>query len=163
MSFFKEEGWNRSKMNKLTVDLKFIGVVKSPYKQTWDMPLLCNEMLSEIKIFEEYVQGLKDLSGFSHLHIYFWLHKSEGYSIVVKTPWDVIPHGLFSTRSSHRPNPIGHTIIELIERKDNILKVKGLDAIDDTPVIDIKPYVKRSDFKPNAVSGWLENTELNEN
>lgn len=150
-------------MNNIPVELSIIGVVHSPYKQTWEVPRLCKDEISEIEIFEEYVKGLKDLSGFSHLHVFFWLHKSEGYSLIVKTPWDEKPHGLFTTCSPHRPNPIGHTIIELIEQKGNILKVKGLDAIEDTPIIDIKPYVKNSDFKPQAVSGWIEKTELKGN
>ena len=84
---------------------------------------------------------MKDIEGFTHIHIYYWLHKSKGYSLHVNTPWDDIPHGLFTTRSPHRPNPIGHTTVELVEQKDNILMVKGLDAIDGTPVLDIKPYV----------------------
>ena len=76
-------------------------------------------------------------------------------------PWDTIPHGLFTTRSPYRSNPIGHTIVEIVDRKDNILKVKGLDAINDMPVIDIKPYIKKFDIKIHAVSGWLEKTDLN--
>lgn len=78
----------------------------------------------------------------------------------MNTPWDDIPHGLFTTRSPHRPNPIAHSIAKLIERKDNILKVKGLDAIDGAPVLDIKPYVKKFDIRDRAVSGWLEKTDL---
>ena len=77
------------------------------------------------------------------------------------TPWDDKPHGLFTTCSPHRPNPIGHTIVQLVEKKKNILKVKGLDAVEDTPVLDIKPYVKNIHIKTNTVSGWLEKTKLN--
>ena len=76
--------------------------------------------ISEIEVFEDYKQGLMDIEGFTHLHVFFWLHKSKGYSLHVNTPWDDVPHGLFTTRSPHRPNPIAHTIVELIEKKDNI-------------------------------------------
>ena len=82
--------------------------------------------------------------------------KSTDFSLLVKTPWDTIPHGIFSTRSPHRPNPIGHAVVELVERKNNKIIVKGLDAIEGTPIIDIKPYVKSLDIKDDASSGWLE-------
>lgn len=147
-------------MKKISVDLRIIGVVHSPYKTTKDVPRRCKKEISEIEIYEEYEQGLKDIEGFTHIHILYWLHKSTGYSLHVNTPWDDSPRGLFTTRSPHRPNPIGHTTVELVERKGNILKVKGLDAIDDTPVMDIKPYVKKFDMKTRAVSGWLEKTDL---
>ena len=78
----------------------------------------------------------------------------------MNTPWDDIPHGPFPTRSPHRPNLIGHTTVEIVEQKDNILMVKGLDAIDGTPILDIKPYVKKLDIMIHAVSGWLEKTDL---
>ena len=110
-------------MKNIPVNLKIIGIVHSPYKKTEDVPRQNMKELSEIEIFEEYKQGLKDIEGFTHLHIFFWLHKSVGYSLHVNTPWDDIPHGLFTTRSPHRPNPIAHTIVELIEQKDIILKV----------------------------------------
>lgn len=73
------------------------------------------------------------------------------------TPWESKPHGLFVTRSPNRPNPIGLSIVELIERKRNILKVRKLDAIDNTPVMDVKPYVPKFDRVDNAKSGWLNN------
>ena len=95
------------------------------------------------------------------MHIIYWLHKSKGYNLSVQTPWDNIQHGLFTTRSPHRPNPIGYATVELIERKGNILKVKGLDAIEGTPIIDIKPYVKNLDTKNNVSSGWIGKTRLN--
>ena len=147
-------------MSQISVDLKVIGVVHSPYKTPKDVPRRCKKEISEIEIYKEYRQGLKDIEGFTHIHIYYWLHKSKGYSLHVNTPWDDIPHGLFTTRSPHRPNPIGHTTVELVEQKDNILMVKGLDAIDGTPVLDIKPYVKKFDIKTHAVSGCLEKTDL---
>jgi len=128
-------------MKKLTVDLKIIGVVHSPYKNTSEAPFQGEDTISEIEIFREYFDGLKDIDGFSHLHVFYWLHESQGFSLLVKTPWDTKPHGLFTTRSPHRPNPLGHAVVELVEQKGNILLVKGLDAIDDTPIIDIKPYV----------------------
>ena len=147
-------------MKKLSVELNIVGIVRSPYKTTSDAPSQGGDVVSEIEISEKYVDGLKDIEGFSHLHVFYWLHESKGCSLMVTTQWDTKPHGLFTTRSPHRPNPIGHSIVELVERKENVLVVKGLDAVDGTPVIDIKPYVKKLDFKEDAVSGWAEHTGL---
>lgn len=147
-------------MKKLSVDLKIIGVAHSSLKTTNDAPFQGDDTVSEIEIFEEYSDGLHDIESFSHLHIFYWLHQSEGYSLIVNTPWDIKPHGLFTTRSPHRPNQIGYSIVELINREENKLIVRGLDAIDGTPVIDIKPYVKKLDIKKDAISGWAEHTDL---
>jgi len=147
-------------MKTLTVKLRIIGIIYSPYKKASDLPHHFKKEISKIEIYEEYQQGLKDIEGFSHVHVFYWLHKSKEYTLHVNTPWDNIPHGLFATRSPHRPNPIAHTIVKLIEKDYNILKVKGLDAIDGTPLIDIKPYIKKFDIRKEAVSGWLEKTEL---
>lgn len=145
----------------MSVNLKIIGIIHSPYKLTSDVPSQYKKETSEIEIYEEYKQGLKGIEDFSHIHVFYWLHKSKGYSLHVNTPWDDVPHGLFTTRSPHRPNPIAHSIAKLTERKDNILKVRGLDAIDGAPVLDIKPYVKKFDIREQAVSGWLEKADLN--
>lgn len=150
-------------MKKITVDLKIIGTIHSPWKTTDDIPFQGGNDISEIEIFEEYSDGLKDIQGFSHLHIFYWLHQSKGYRLTVNTPWDTRPHGLFTTRSPHRPNPIGHSVVELINAKHNKLQVKGLDAINGTPVIDIKPYVKKLDLKKDVLSGWTEHTNLDRN
>ena len=147
-------------MKQIPVNLRIIGVVHSPYKTATDAPHQGKDEISWIEIYREYEQGFKDIEGFTHIHVFYWLHKSEGYSLLVRTPWDDISHGLFTTRSPHRPNPIGHAVVELVEWKNNILKIKGLDAIEGTPVIDIKPYTKRLDVKNHAVSGWMGKTDL---
>ena len=147
-------------MKTLSLRLRIIGIINSPYKKASDVPHRIRNEISEIEIYKEYQQGLKDIEGFSHLHIFYWMHKSNRYSLYVNTPWDDISHGLFATRSPHRPNPIAHTIVKLVKKYHNILKVTGLDAIDGTPLIDIKPYIKKFDIKKEVVSGWLEKTEL---
>lgn len=136
--------------------LEPIGIVHSPYKRRKEAPPQGGEEISEIVIFDRYERGLKDVEGFSHLHVFYWLHESRGYSLLVRTPWDSEPHGLFATRTPNRPNPIDYSVVHLIGRKGRILKVKGLDAIEGTPVLDIKPYVPNVDSKPNAKTGWLE-------
>jgi len=145
---------------KIKMELKQIGVIHTPYKTPEECPCQAckSELIAEIEVFKEYEGGLKDIEGFSHLIVLYWLHKSKGYSSLVRTPWDTELHGLFTTRSPHRPNPIGISIVRLIERKGNILGVKGVDAIDGTPLIDIKPYVPEFDEKERreVKIGWLE-------
>ena len=117
---------------------------------------LGSEEISQTEIFREFEEGLQDIEGFSHIIVIYWFHKSEGYHLLIKTPWDDKLHGLFATRSPHRPCPLGLTVMELVAREKNILEVKGTDAIDGTPLLDIKPYVPLIDERPVARPGWLE-------
>ena len=147
-------------MTEKQLELVEIGVVHSPYKSTAEAPRQGNNTICSIEIFKEYEEALTDIEEFTHMHIYYYLHLSKGFNLMVQTPWDIKKHGLFTTRSPHRPNPIGHSVVELVERKNNILKVKNLDAIEGTPVIDIKPYIKSIDCKSKAYCGWTERTNL---
>lgn len=136
--------------------LKPIGIIHSSYKGREEAPSQGRHEIREVEVFPQYEDGLEDIQGFSHLHILYWLHDSVGYSLSVKTPWNGSPHGLFATRTPHRPNPIGYSVVELMSRAANVLTVRGLDAVEGTPVIDIKPYIERIDSKPEARGGWLE-------
>lgn len=115
------------------MQLKPIGIIHSPYKNRKECPPQGREEICWIEVFEEYKEGLKDIDGFSHLILFYWLHCSKNYSLLVKTPWDSEPHGVFATRSPNRPNALGFSVVELIERDGNKLKVKGLDALEGTP------------------------------
>ena len=147
-------------MKEINIDLKIIGIIHSPYKTREQAPRQGAKDISEIEIEKDFVEGLCDIEEYSHLHIFYWLDKSKGYNLMVRTPWEEKPHGVFVTRSPNHPNPIGYSVVELVERKENILRVKGLDAIEGTPVIDIKPYIKKIDQKENVVSGWSENIDF---
>jgi len=137
--------------------LKPIGVIHSPYHVGQAPYQGCGrEEIGEVEVFEQFAEGLKDIEGFSHIVLIYWLHKSRGYSLMVRTPWDTTPHGLFTTRSPNRPCPLGLSVVRLVARKGNTLKVKGLDAIDGTPLLDIKPYVPTVDEKSDIKVGWLE-------
>ena len=144
-------------MKKINIDLKIIGIVNSQYNKINEIPKGKKLKISEIIINKEFKDGLKDIEGFSHLHIYYLLHKSKEFNLQTITHWDDKLHGIFSTRSPNRPNPIAHTIVELISINDRIIKIKDLDAIDKTPILDIKPYIKKIDIKIGSFSGWLEN------
>ena len=140
-----------------SMELKPIGIIHSPY-QGGQAPYQGHGHgeICQVEIFKEFEEGLKDIEGFSHIILIYWFHQSRGYHLLVKTPWDAKPHGLFTTRSPHRPCPLGLSVVELVAREKNILKVKGLDAIDGTPLLDIKPYVSSIDEKTNIKAGWLE-------
>jgi formylmethanofuran dehydrogenase subunit E len=138
-----------------------IGVIHSPYKDRKECPPQGREEICEIEISGQYGEGLRDIDGFSHLILLYWLHSARDYSLLVKTPWDSKPHGLFATRSPNRPNPIGFSVVELIEINGNRLKVKGLDALEGTPLLDMKPYLPEIDTKRSNVRvGWVKGTDF---
>ena len=143
---------------RYSLALKPIGIIHAPYKNTGEAPYqgYKSEEISQIEVFQEFEEGLKDIEGFSHIIVIYWFHKSQEYHLLVKTPWDDSVHGLFTTRSPHRPCPLGLTVVELVAREKNILKVKGLDAIDGTPLLDIKPYIPSIDEGSVMKPGWLQ-------
>lgn len=115
-----------------------------------------DENVGQIEIFKEYEEGLKDIDGFSHIIVIFWMHTSSFKSLLVRPIYHPERlRGVFATRHPERPNPIGLTVVKLLKRNKNILTVKGVDIIDGTPVLDIKPYTER-DKKDCAKSGWIE-------
>jgi tRNA-Thr(GGU) m(6)t(6)A37 methyltransferase TsaA len=144
-------------MVEVKFDLKPVGVIHSPYKTRSESPNqgCLSDKVCEIEVFKEFEVGLKDVEGFSHLIILYLFHKSEGFSLLQVTPWEDKPHGVFAIRSPNRPNPIGHCVVELVERRDNVLRVRGLDAIDGTPLLDIKPYFPDIDQPKNVKTGWF--------
>lgn len=138
--------------------LKAIGVVNSPFREPDEVPRgkELRECESQIEIYPEYVEGLKDVEGFSHLFILYWMHRAPPAALLAKPRLDDRMRGLFATRAPHRPNPLGLSLVRLIKVERNILKVKGLDAIDQSPVIDIKPYIPSPEEKQEIKIGWLE-------
>jgi len=147
-------------MKLIPLDIKIIGIIHSPFKTTTEVPFKGNTEIMTIEVDHSFVEGLTDIDEFSHLHIFYWLHLSKGYKTIVQTPWEDTPHGLFTTRSPHRPNPLGYSVVKLLKRENNLLYIQGLDAIDGTPVIDIKPYIPKRDAQPKAKPGWLQHMRL---
>ena len=139
----------------VNVKLRPIGIIHSPFKTKEDVIAdKDREAIAEIEVFKEFGEGLKDIDGFSHIIIVWLLHESEGYSLQVKPLHHEGLRGVFATRHPNRPNPLGVTIVELLGRNQNLLKVKGIDAFDKTPLLDIKPYT-RSERKEKAKFGWM--------
>jgi tRNA-Thr(GGU) m(6)t(6)A37 methyltransferase TsaA len=142
----------------MRIELTPIGIIHSPFKSNEDIPIQAfrSEDVGEVEIFDKYEQGLNDIEGFSHIIIVYIFHKSQGYSLNVKPFLDPNLRGLFATRHPNRPNPIGMSIVRLLKRDGNKLKIKGMDVIDGTPLVDIKPYVPRFDERKEVRYGWLE-------
>lgn len=138
-----------------------IGFISSPYHDTASIPKgLGAKHGAEgvLKILPELESGLTDIEGFSHLVVLWEFDRSQGFELVGTPPCDSHPHGVFATRSPRRPNPIGLTIVELLRREGPSLRVRGVDMLDGTPILDIKPLL--SGVPPEALRrGWLEEAE----
>ena len=136
-----------------------IGIIHSPFKSLEAMPIQPVGETSghaTVEIFSEVVDGLKDLDGFSHLILIYHFHKAHGSALTVTPFLDSTPHGIFATRAPSRPNPIGLSVVKLVGIKGNEIYVEQVDILDQTPLLDLKPYVPEFDHRPDARIGWLE-------
>jgi tRNA-Thr(GGU) m(6)t(6)A37 methyltransferase TsaA len=138
-----------------------IGFVSSPFKETGDVPKglgAKHDELGCLKILPEFEPGLTDIEGFSHLLVLWQFDRNQGFELLGKPPSDNRPHGVFATRSPRRPNPIGLTTVELLRREGTTLHVRGVDMLDGTPILDIKPYLS-SIPEDKLRRGWLAEAE----
>ena len=141
--------------------LQPIGIVRTPYHNTKEIPKglgAKHDAEGTLEINAELESGLLDVEGFSHLFVLWVFDRSEGFDLVAHPPSDHRPHGVFATRSPRRPNPIGLTVVELLRREGRILHVRGVDMLDGTPIVDIKPYLS-SVAPQNLKRGWLAEAE----
>jgi len=139
-----------------------IGHVKSPYQNTKEIPKgpgAKHDAEGVLEILPQFEAGLTDIEGFSHLFVLWVFDHSEGFDLVGTPPVDDRPHGVFATRSPRRPNPIGLTVVELLGREGNSLRVRGVDMLDGTPILDVKPYLS-SIPQEKLRRGWLAEAEL---
>jgi tRNA-Thr(GGU) m(6)t(6)A37 methyltransferase TsaA len=138
-----------------------IGYVKSQYKNTKEIPKgfgVKHDAEGILEVLPQFEAGLKDIEGFSHLFVLWVFDRAEGFDLVGTPPIDDLPHGVFATRSPRRPNPIGLTVVELLGRDGPSLKVRGVDMLDGTPILDLKPYM--SSIPPESLRrGWLAEAE----
>jgi tRNA (adenine37-N6)-methyltransferase len=138
---------------------KPIGIINTPYLTPEDCPRQSYHnkgVKAWIELMPEYVEGLTDLEGFSHLILVWTFHKSEGYKLMVLPPDEDEQHGVFATRSSNRPNPIGLSAVKLIKIDGNIIHIEDPDMVDGTPLLDIKPYLLPPDTLGDVKRGWLD-------
>lgn len=136
-----------------------IGIVHSPFtaiKGTPIQPSRAKDAAGTVELHPEFVEGLADLDGFSHIILLCHLHRSGGYKLKVIPFLDNQLRGLFATRAPRRPNPIGLSVVRLVAINGNTLEIRGVDLLDGTPVLDIKPYVGEFDDRVQTRVGWLE-------
>lgn len=151
-------------MTKTTVVKKIvyrsIGIIHTPFAQNVGVPiqpLAAKGITGEITIFPEYVEGLSDLEGFSHIILLYHLHLIKRYHLKVIPYMDNQLRGVFATRAPARPNAIGISVVRLLRIKSNTLFIENVDIVDGTPLLDIKPYVPEFDcFKIQKI-GWVKN------
>ena len=143
----------------MNINITPIGIIETPFDDLKGMPIQpsgADKIQGTIIIDKEYEEGLSDLEGFSHIILLYHFHKSKGYNLMVKPFMDDQQRGLFSTRAPRRPNPIGLSIVQLIKIENNKITVQGIDVLNGTPLIDIKPYVPGFDAKDVTKLGWLD-------
>lgn len=139
-----------------------IGIIHSPHTTPAGMPIQAagaKGIKGTVEIFDSFAPGLKDLDGFSHIILLYYFHRSNGYKLEIVPFLDDKPHGVFATRAPKRPNPIGLSIVKLNKMENGILYIENIDVIDNTPLIDIKPYVPDFDAQTDVRTGWLENVQ----
>jgi len=145
----------------VTYTMHAIGTVHSPFTDRTEIPMgrgAKHDAEGTLEVSPDLEAGLTDIEGFSHLYVIWVFHKADRSELVGTPPTDDRPHGVFATRAPYRPNPIGLTVVRLLGRTGNRLRVRGLDMLDGTPILDIKPYlssVPAADLK----RGWLAAAE----
>jgi tRNA-Thr(GGU) m(6)t(6)A37 methyltransferase TsaA len=142
--------------NPPLMSLKQIGVIRTPYK--WKAPRQpVEEGECFLEVYPEFQHGLRGLETFRYIYVLFWMDRVEDFSLEAEPPWaGGIKVGVFASRSPRRPNPIGLSVVKLLSIEGNKIKTSSIDAIDGTPLLDIKPYVKYLDSKEDANLGWAE-------
>ncbi len=135
-----------------------IGVIHSPYKEKKGTPIQASrsKAVGTVEVDPTFQDGLQDIEGFSHIILFYAFDREPAYTLLVKPFLDDQERGLFATRYPARPNPLGFSIVKLLGVHGNILEVEGLDVLDGTPLLDIKPYVLEFDQRDNVRCGWYE-------
>jgi tRNA-Thr(GGU) m(6)t(6)A37 methyltransferase TsaA len=144
-----------------TFTMRPVGFVRSPYTETSQVPKGCgaqHDAEGFIEVLPEFEEGLLDVEGFSHLFVIWVFDRADGFTLTGTPPTDERPHGVFATRSPRRPNPLGLTVVRLFGREGRRLRVAGLDMLDGTPVLDLKPYLT-SVPEAELRRGWLAEAE----
>jgi len=135
-----------------------IGIIRSEWKETEGSPIqgvFAPDSRGTVELFPGYADGLRDIEGFSHLWLLYVFHRSAPGQLLVRPFMDERVHGVFATRAPRRPNPIGLSLVRLLHVERNVLEIAEVDVLDGTPLLDIKPYVRRFDQRDNASEGWL--------
>jgi tRNA-Thr(GGU) m(6)t(6)A37 methyltransferase TsaA len=135
-----------------------IGIIRTPFKTKEGMPIQSSRakgIRGRVELKPEFVPGLLDLDGFSHIILVYHFHQSVGFELQTKPFLDDKKHGIFAIRAPKRPNPIGMSVVKLLSITDNILEIENVDMLDGTPLLDIKPYIPDFDIHDVEKSGWI--------
>lgn len=141
------------------IEMKPIGTIETPFDRLGGMPIqpaAAAGIKGRVVVFDEFKAGLRDLEGFSHIFLLYLFHKSKGYNLLVKPYLDSVQRGLFATRAPKRPNPIGISLVQLDGIEGNVLHIQNVDILNETPLLDIKPYIPQFDILDPVRIGWLE-------
>jgi tRNA (adenine37-N6)-methyltransferase len=144
----------------MPITLKSIGTIRTPFKTKEGMPIQsggAKGVKGQIIIKEEFLPGLTDLNGFSHIILIYHFHKSKGYDLLTTPFLDNKKRGVFATRAPNRPNPVGISVVRLLRIQNNIIHIENVDMLDETPLLDIKPYIPDFDVHETEKTGWIEN------
>ncbi len=136
-----------------------IGVIRSGHTEavkTPIQPVFARDCMGWVEVFPEYAEGLHDLEGFSHIFLLYHFHRAGPPRLKIKPYLQDVERGVFATRAPCRPNPIGISIVELMRREGNVLHVAGLDVLDGTPLLDLKPYTAMFDRIEGTRNGWQD-------
>lgn len=147
----------------MDMQIRPIGIIRTPFQSTTDTPIqprAAQNARGRVELLPELVSGLLDLDGFERIWLLYWFDRAAAPTLRVKPYMDTAVHGLFSTRAPARPNPIGMSSVKLIAIEGNILTVEGIDVLDNTPLLDIKPYAPQFDCFAVRRTGWLETKQL---
>jgi tRNA-Thr(GGU) m(6)t(6)A37 methyltransferase TsaA len=142
---------------------KAIGIIHSPFKEKKDTPIQgsFSDARGTVELFSEYAAGLKDIEGFSHLYLLYHFDRADEHCLIQKPFLDnKVGRGIFATRHYNRPNHIGLSIVGLLGVKGNVIEVGGIDVLDGTPLLDIKPLVRQFDFRENVRCGWVDEKDV---
>jgi len=144
---------------RTTITLTPIGVIRSPHQApagTPIQPAYAKQCEGQVVVDPAFEAALADIDGFERVWLIYWFNRSGPYKPQVVPYRDTHEHGLFATRSPCRPNPIGMSVVRLLGRDRNVLRVGDVDILDGTPLLDIKPYVPEFDAHPSSKAGWLD-------
>lgn len=147
-----------------TINYTPIGIIHTSHKTIGDVPIqpaAAKGFIGKIVLNKEYSEGLADINGFSHIILLYHFHKSIGFNLSVIPFLDKNKRGLFATRAPKRPNAIGLSVVKIQKTEDNIIYIEDVDMLDQTPLLDLKPYVPKFDAFPHAKSGWVEQVKDN--
>ncbi len=135
-----------------------IGMIHSPFTDKDEMPIQASrsQAIGLVEVYPEFADGLKDIENLSHIHLVYVFHQSIGYKLQIKPFLDDQEHGVFATRYPKRPNPIGLSTVRLVSRQNNVVTIEGVDVLDGTPLLDIKPYIPEFDTRTDVRVGWYE-------